>query len=258
MNILESIKRKLNPTVVEEKKDPEVDPEAKPLGRIYSDFTDDEWDIYVKVKPFTMTSPERVLSLIKAVEYITKSNVKGDIVECGVWKGGSIMAVIEKLTQLKSTERSLWLYDTFEGMSEPTNVDVDPDGNLASVKMATEEKERSRVWAYSGINEVKSNISLLNYPEEQVNFVIGKVEDTLVKTIPESISLLRLDTDWYESTKIELEVLYDKVVKGGVVIIDDYGHWEGCKKAVDEFIENKNIQVLLHRIDYTGRMFVKP
>ena len=96
------------------------------------------------------------------------------------------------------------------------------------------------------------------YPSELIKFVKGKVEETLSIYKPEKIALLRLDTDWYESTKTELEELYDNVVSKGVIIIDDYGHWEGCRKAVDEFIKKRNLCVLLNRIDYTGRLIVKP
>ncbi len=233
--------------------------EASPRAGM-ADFSDNDWTIYERVKEFTMTSPERIYALIQSVEHLTNNSIEGDLVECGVWKGGSTMAALNRLQQLNDINRNVWLFDTFEGMSEPTEVDVDPQGRNAAERMATSDKETSNIWAYSGIDEVKKNITSVKYPLDKIKFIKGKVEDTLVlaENVPDKIALLRLDTDWYESTKIELEVLYDKVVPGGVIIIDDYGHWQGCKKAVDEFIKNRNLPIFLHRIDYTGRMFIKP
>lgn len=92
------------------------------------------------------------------------------------------------------------------------------------------------------------------YPIERVRFVEGRVEDTLPVRVPDRISLLRLDTDWYESTRCELEHLFPKLVPGGVLIVDDYGHWEGCRRAVEEYFDENNIPMLLNRIDYTGRI----
>jgi hypothetical protein len=118
--------------------------------------------------------------------------------------------------------------------------------------------DATSVWCFSSIEEVKNNIATLNYPTEKVYFVKGKVEDTIPTTIPQKIAVLRLDTDWYESTKHELEHLFPLLVSGGVLIIDDYGHWEGARKAVDEYIEKNNLNILLNRIDYTGRIAIKP
>jgi len=222
------------------------------------DFTQHERDTFRLVKPFTMTSPERIVSLVRAVEHIAKHNISGDIVECGVWKGGSVMAMLHTLTRMNVTDRKIWLFDTFEGMSSPTDLDKDPQGRLAAERLQTEDKFKSNVWAYSGLEEVKLNVGKLHYPEDNINYVVGKVEDTLPSNTVGDIALLRLDTDWYESTKIEFEILYPKVQSGGIVIVDDYGHWEGCRRAVDEYFERNSIRVFLSRIDYTARIFVKP
>ena len=223
----------------------------------YADFSEEEKSLYKEIQPFTMTSPERVKALLDSLKYIAKHKIVGDIVECGVWKGGSAMAILKQLA-MYNEYRNLWLYDTFQGMSEPTDNDVDMRGDSAKEKLLYEKKEESWVWAYSAIEEVKKNVFSVSYPKERIKFVIGKVEDTLISgDLPEKISLLRLDTDWYESTKVELEVLYPRVVEGGVIIIDDYGHWQGCKLAVDEYLEKNSIKVLLNRIDYTGRLIVK-
>lgn len=227
-------------------------------SNIHSDLTDTEISIFNRVKPFTMTNIERVKVLLDAIKYVSNNKILGDIVECGVWKGGSMMAAILQLNKLK-LQKNLWLYDTFEGMSEPSDLDKDNQGRKALDRLEKEDKLTSNVWAYSSLKEVKKNIAAVNSNNLKINFIQGKVEDTLLdqKNIPNEIAILRLDTDWYESTKEELEILYPRVQKGGVVIIDDYGHWKGCKKAVDEFIENNNLQIFLTRVDYTCRVFVK-
>ena len=108
------------------------------------------------------------------------------------------------------------------------------------------------------LDEVKSNISKINYPENNIHYIKGKVEDTIPNdTIPKKIAILRLDTDWYESTLHEMEYLFPKLVKGGIIIIDDYGHWQGCKLAIDEYVQKNKIELFLQRIDYTCRMAVK-
>jgi hypothetical protein len=101
-------------------------------------------------------------------------------------------------------------------------------------------------------------MAMTNYPQDKLNYVVGKVEDTIPETLPRKIALLRLDTDWYESTLHELNHLYPLLTEGGVLIIDDYGHWQGAKKAVDEYIEKNKLKILLNRIDYTGRIAIKP
>jgi len=234
-------------------------PESQKKTNNYSDFSDEDLKIVQLVKPYTMTSPERIKVLIDAVKYIVKNKISGDYVECGVWKGGSSLVVGKILNDLNDKERQLWLYDTFKGMSEPTKFDLDINGEKASERLEREDKTTSWVWAYSEIDEVKKTMRLSGYPESKINYIQGKVEDTLVikENQPNSISILRLDTDWYESTKIELDILFKKVTKGGIIIIDDYGHWKGSKKAVDEFIQEHNLCVFLNRIDYTGRLIVK-
>lgn len=234
-------------------------PQAGTNNNYPRDFSEFDINIHNAVKSFTMTSKERVKVLIDSIRYLCENDIEGDFVECGTWKGGSAMA-IALVAQKYNNIRKLWLYDTFEGMSAPTDIDVDLNGQKAEERLEQEKtnKKKSRGWAYSPLEEVKSNIKNTNYPIEKIKFIVGKVEDTLPLNHPETISLLRLDTDWYESTKIELEYLYPKLVYGGILIIDDYGHWQGCKKAVDEYFEKNNIKVFMHRIDYTGRLIVKP
>jgi O-methyltransferase len=225
-----------------------------------SDFSQEEKEDVGLVRPLSMTSPERLVSLSRAVEYVVRQGIGGDIVECGVWRGGSMLLVARKLVRLKDTSRKLYLFDTFEGMSEPGKEDVSAtDQKTAQELLATSDKTAgANVWCYSSLDEVKNNMAGSNYPVANIHFVQGKVEDTLPEPSIDRIALLRLDTDWYESTRHELETLYDKLVPGGVLIIDDYGHWSGARKAVDEFITRRNLPLFLQRIDYTGRMAIKP
>jgi hypothetical protein len=223
-----------------------------------TDFESRHKEIVNKTKSFTMTSPERIFGLIEAVRYIIHNGIEGDIVECGVWKGGSMLAVAETLISEHITNRNLYLYDTFEGMSEPTEADVNPYNDKAELLLQSNvNKEENIVWAYSGIDEVKTTLNLSSYPKESIHFIKGKVEETIPKFIPEKIALLRLDTDWYESTKHELKYLFPLLSPGGVLIIDDYGFWKGARKAVDEYFKEYKVKILLNRMDETGRMAIK-
>jgi O-methyltransferase len=113
------------------------------------------------------------------------------------------------------------------------------------------------IWCYAALDEVRRNVGEMGYPGEKLHFVQGKVEDTIPGSAPEQIALLRLDTDWYESTRHELIHLYPRLSAGGVLIVDDYGHWQGSRRAVDEWIAQAGVRILLNRIDYTGRVAVK-
>jgi hypothetical protein len=209
--------------------------------------------IYDSVRNYTMTSQERVDAVIKAVKYIETYSIDGALVECGVWKGGSIMAMALTLKYLGNMERDIYLYDTFSGMNSPTENDVMYDGTFASWKFyKTRISNDSSTWCSIPMETVKSNILDTGYPEARIHFIKGTVENTIPGIIPDKIALLRLDTDWYESTKHELTHLYPLLSPKGVIIIDDYGHWQGAKKAVDEYIRDNNLCLLLNRIDYTG------
>lgn len=224
-----------------------------------SDFTNTEKENLALIKGVTMTSHERQVGLSRAIEYLVKNKIDGDIVECGVWKGGSMMLIAQKLLQLNDSDRKLFLFDTFEGMSEPNEKDISAIDNYTAKELLDKEDrlEGDNVWCYSSLDEVKANLKKTNYPSDKLFYFKGKVEDTLPEPSVGKIALLRLDTDFYESTKHELETLYDKLVPGGILIIDDYGHWSGSQKAVDEFIENRNLSIFLNRIDYTGRLAIK-
>jgi O-methyltransferase len=167
-----------------------------------------------------------------------------------------MMAVARTLLN-KGAVRTLHLFDTFEGMPPPTDVDKNIRGEQAAQALANEDKNTSFTWAYSPLDAVEANLRQTDYDQSRLKFVKGKVEDTIPAHAPEQIALLRLDTDWYESTYHELVHLYPRLSVGGVLIIDDYGHWEGARRAVDQYFAEKKLKFLLNRIDYTGRIGVK-
>jgi hypothetical protein len=219
----------------------------------------DELAIINQVKPFTCTSPERISSVIEAVRYLNRNQIQGDFVECGVWRGGSIMAAMLTLKQLGDTSRNFYLFDTYEGMTPPTDKDVMFDGTTAADVLAnTEKKEGPTYWCIASLEDVKRNVYSTGYPQEKIFFIKGRVEDTVPQQAPAKISLLRLDTDWYESTKHELDHLYPRLASSGVLIIDDYGHWQGSRIAVDEYFSQQAFQPIFNKVDYTGRLMVKP
>jgi O-methyltransferase len=206
----------------------------------------------------TMTSVERLYGLYKAAEYLSVARIPGDIVECGVWRGGSMMCAALTLLRMGDTDRHLYLYDTFEGMVPPEAADFDFSGQSAAAQLSAEKKtEDSYIWAYAPLEAVRQNMATTDYPVDQVTYVQGPVEDTIPATLPQSIALLRLDTDWYASTRHELEHLFPRLAHGGVLIIDDYGHWQGARRAVDEYFIGSNVKILLNRIDTTARIGIK-
>ena len=216
------------------------------------------WEIYDLCKPYTMTSVERMYSLYLSVEYVLSNNIGGSFVECGVWRGGSAM-LIAKMLENRNSNRKIYLYDTFDGMSDPTDKDVTRDGVDASTSLkANISNKENSVWCLANLVDVQRNLRLTQYEESNLVYVKGKVEDTIPRVIPnERIALLRLDTDWYESTKHELTFLFPNFTQNGVLIIDDYGFWKGCRKAVQEYFKEQKISILLNRIDDTGRIAIK-
>jgi len=216
-----------------------------------------ERSILGRIGPYTMTSPERVVALIKATRYVAEHRIPGAIVECGVWRGGSMMAAALTLLEAGDTSRDLYLFDTFEGMSAPTAKDRDASGKPAGDILAST-PEKTGVWCFATLEDVRGAMRATGYPEARIHMVQGKVESTIPHGGLTQIALLRLDTDWYESTFHELTHLYPMLSVGGVLIIDDYGHWQGAREATDQFLaENRDFPLLLHRVDYTGRIAVK-
>lgn len=212
---------------------------------------------YRRCAPHSMTSIERMYGLYSAVNHLVRLEVPGHFVECGVWQGGSAMMMACALMQ-KSQQRQIWLYDTFAGMTEPTDADLDFAGQAAAKKWQSKQVGDGNQWCRAGLELVRKNMASTDYVEDLIRYVEGPVERTLLENIPDQIALLRLDTDWYESTKVELEVLYPRLVVGGVLIVDDYGHWQGARRAVDEYFQRPDVRPpLLVRMDYTGRIAVR-
>jgi O-methyltransferase len=222
------------------------------------DLDQESVEIARSVLPFTMTTPERLFALIQAVRYLVKANIPGGFVECGVWRGGSMMAAAQTLKRLDSQGRKLHLFDTYEGMPRPTDRDVNFLGKAASVEFEhTRKGSDASEWCYASLEDVRRNLFSTGYSKELITFVKGKVEDTIPGSAPDSIALLRLDTDWYESTSHELVHLFPRLSAGGVLIIDDYGYWQGARRAVDEYLASNNISILLDRLDDSARIAVK-
>jgi hypothetical protein len=217
-------------------------------------------EIYEKCRAYTMTSVERLYALYKSVEYIVSANIPGDFAEAGVWQGGSCMLIAETLTALGDRSRRIFLFDTFEGHPKPdAERDVDLWGNRAidEWKRAVGDDSHGN-WAYVSLEDVQANLARTGYPADRLVFVKGLVEETAAN-VPsiEKLALLRLDTDWYASTRTGLQYLYPRLAPGGILIVDDYGHYKGQQEAVDEYFAAGQQPILLNRIDYSCRLGVK-
>lgn len=195
---------------------------------------------YASVRPYTMVDTSGAYAAWEAVNYVAQRNIRGAFVECGVWRGGISMLMAIRAIKLRE-KRTKFLYDTFEGMSEPTEHDSDKHGSNAATLLKQSERidENNSVWAYASKQAVVNNFLTVGLAVEDVHLVKGKVEDTIPQSAPNEIAILRLDTDWYESTRHELEHLYPRLQQGGVLLIDDYGYWAGCRKAVDEYFSEQ-------------------
>ena len=224
---------------------------------IPADYDDELRDTVRRVRRQTLTTAPRIAALCDAVAHLARSRTGGDLVECGVWRGGSMMAAAITLMRHRDADRGLWLYDTFTGMAEPTDADVPSPYDGYSPRARWRRMQRRGGWAAVPASTVRANLEGTGYPPDRIHLVEGRVEETIPERAPERIALLRLDTDWYESTRHELEHLYPRLVPGGVLILDDYGHYAGARRAVDEYFAGEVEQVLLSRIDYTGRIGVK-
>lgn len=226
-------------------------------GRLPSDYDADFTELWEFVRERTMTSHEKLYGLRAAVRYVVRNHIPGAVVECGVWRGGSMIAVASLLDTLETRDRDLYLFDTYEGMTEPTERDIQiSTKKTAQERLATEDRT-SLVWAVASLEDVQRGFEQVRYPGDRIHFVKGPVEETVPDQAPDQIAILRLDTDWYESTKHELQHLYERLVPGGVLIIDDYGTWQGSREATDEFLAETG-DALLPLRSGTGRIMIKP
>lgn len=222
--------------------------------------TEKDREIVQTCKPFTMTSDARLWATISASKYLAINGIEGAFVECGVWRSGSSMAMALSLLEVNIRDRRFFLYDTFAGMTEPSEDDIDFHNVKAKeILSRTPKEDGNNFWCIASLEDVQANMASTSYPKELIRYIQGDIVETLKSSenIPDKIALLRLDTDWYQSTKVELEVLYPRLVKGGVCIIDDYGHWRGARKAVTEYFEKQGLYPLIQVTDYTGRLLIK-
>jgi len=227
------------------------------------DFDDETVATVHAVRGYTLTPPERVAALCDAVRYLVRAGIDGALVECGVWRGGSALAMIRTLQSLGRDDRHLFLFDTFERMPPPGPLDVDFMGVPAADNHALWDSGAGYDHRYDFLpfDAVRQLLLSTRYPAHLLHFVRGLVEETVPEEAPESIALLRLDTDYYQSTRHELAHLYPRIPPGGVLLIDDYGHFLGCRRAVDEHVDalaSEGVHLLLHQIDYSARLAVVP
>jgi len=220
--------------------------------------TSEELQIISDNLKFTLTRPARMAATMRALKYVSINRIDGAFVECGVWKGGQIIVGVEQLRLLNDL-REVFLYDTFTGMTEASDVDTSFLNQSAISLMETSEPTSNSIWAKVSLEEVQKNLSNLDYPRNLIRYILGDVRQTLLtpKNLPEKISVLRLDTDWFDSTYIELEKLYPLLSRGGVLLIDDYGHWNGSRRAADKFFQEIGIDPFWNAIDYTCVMHIK-
>jgi hypothetical protein len=226
-------------------------------------FDEQEAELVASCQPFTLASPERIIATSDAVAHVVRRSVQGALVECGVWRGGSILAMVLTLQRLGVTDRDVYLCDTFSGMTAPTAEDTSAFDPPAAGTFDRARANGQRAWDFLfgedvfGLDQVQALLQSTGYPEERIHYVVGPVEETIPVQAPAEIAVLRLDTDWYTSTKHEMDHLYPRLNRGGVLIVDDYGHWEGARQAVDEHFAATGEPLLLARTDYTGRLAVK-
>jgi hypothetical protein len=210
-----------------------------------------EWiETMRRARRYTMVSDERMAGLISGIEYIVRAGIPGAFVECGVWRGGSSVAAALTCQRLADI-RDIYLFDTFEGMTQPGPFDIDYRG---AIELDHWDSATAKAAGHSAA-EVKETMLSTGYDTSRLHFVKGRVEDTVPDFAPDKIAMLRLDTDWYESTRHELQYLYPRLASGGILIVDDYGHCMGARRAVDEYFARS--PVMLARLDYSGRLVVK-
>jgi len=222
------------------------------------DLTDQETDIlnYVLENRLTMGSKDNLSATILAARYVCKNKIEGDFVECGVWRGGHGIAAALTFN-LYNIQKKVICLDTFLGMTKPTDNDFSNHNKLKAIsEFNYNSRGNHNAWCFASHEEVQANFLRAGVSKDDFQLIKGDVAETLPKFKVNAISILRLDTDWYESTKTELEYLWPLLSVDGVLVVDDYGHWQGSKKAVDEFFESTS-SILFHAIDYTSRSGIK-
>ena len=227
--------------------------------------------LIARVADSTMVPIRRLITLYQQVRYCEEAAIPGSFVECGVWKGGSVGLMALANLQHGRQRRPLHLFDAFQDICEP-DAKVDGSRALDDVRRfapgggtgGTLQPLTGFYDQFGGPGTLDGNRELLErrigYDPAMIHYHVGWFQDTVPRDAAAcgEIALLRLDGDWHASTKICLEHLYERVVPRGVVIIDDYGTYEGCRKAVDDYLSMKGIKVLLNHVDADCRYWIKP
>lgn len=195
-------------------------------------------DTATTVKIYTRTTRAQVVALCEAVRYLTASRIRGDLVECGVWRGGSMLAAARTLLEAGDRSRQLWMYDTFSGIWDDAEEDGDSRRNAVSLPA------------------VQRTIAKADYPESRLRYIVGPVVETIPNNLPARIALLHIGNDRYASARHEVEHLVPRMTRGAVLIVDDYGQSQGARRAVDEYLDRTGTRLLLHRIDEAARIGV--
>jgi len=222
------------------------------------DLTDQEKKIlnYVLKNTLIMGTIDNLAATILAVRYVCQNKIKGDFVECGVWRGGHGIAAALTFDLYKSKNKVI-CFDTFLGMTKPTDDDSRIYNKVKAItKFNSSSRETHNEWCYASFEEVENNFLRAGVSKDNFQLIKGDVAETLPIFKVDAISFLRLDTDWYESTKVELKYLWPLLSVNGLLVVDDYGHWQGSKKAVDEFFQS-NPTILFHATDYRTRSGIK-
>ena len=220
-------------------------------------FNLEKLNLFRKISPFTKVGYTGFSNAYELSKTIEKNGIEGAFVECGVWKGGCA-ATLAYVAKKAKSNRKTWLFDSFEGLPEPSEKDGNEAKEYAKNRIFGKLETINRcVASLEDVEEIL--FSKLNVDRKNIVIVKGWLQDTLPNAKNEigSIAILRLDVDWYESTKCCLDNLYDNVISGGYVIFDDYDFWEGCKKAVDEFFAKRNIDIKTNKTNNGVRFFKK-
>ncbi len=234
-------------------------------GRSFpSELSKDECEIIEDVldNQLTMVSLAGIVSTLLSVKYVLENSIEGDFVECGVWRGGNAIVAARMIKRYESSKHC-WLFDTFSGMTTPGQEDTPTRGDFKvqeffDSKSSKNKSEEINLWCYASLEEVLKNFSDRGLMNQTVHLVKGDVINTLKQDmLPKKISVLRLDTDWYKSTKVELEILWPRIPIGGCLIVDDYGYWNGSRLAVDEYFKELLYRPLFNVIDKNIRSGVK-
>lgn len=231
---------------------------SKKVENLIVEATKKNLEEFETINEISLSSSPNKWSLIQSLKHIQENNIEGDIVETGVFKGANLV-LINNFLNRSNIEKKIYAYDTYAGQPEPSNLDYDLKGK-SMIDKFSDFKKKNITPVFCSLEDVKKNIKKYSpFDYDKIIFIKGKVEETLnsEKNIPQQISLLRLDTDFYESIKKSLDILYPRLSKGGVLIIDDYGHFKGAQTAVDNYFKDKK-NIWMHRVDYTCRLIIKP